>query len=165
MEEVKSIEARKWVVGIIVMEEDYKDQIEREENYQLICKMLASEGMHVKYVRPVFSTYDDLQEALIGMVDELKVDLILSLGGVGLRKQDNVPELTAGMIDLEVPIILEAFRYYGLQEHIREAMCRGVSGMRRRTLVINLPAQISKVKKALEPTMALIKQSLEGINE
>lgn len=165
MEQVKSVEARKWMVGIVVMEEAYKDQIEREENYQLICKMLASEEMYVKYVRPIFSAYDDLQEALISMADELKVDLILTLGGVGLRKQDHVPELTAGMIDLEVPAILEAFRYYGLRQQIKEVICRGTAGVRRKTLIINLPYQIIQVQKALLPTLTLIKQNLIAIHE
>ena len=165
MEAIKSGVADKWVVGLVVIEAAYKDQIEREDNYQLLCKMLAGEGMYVKYVRPILSKSDDLHETIISMVDDLKVDLILTLGGVGLRKQDNMPELTAGMIDVEVPALVEAFRYYGLNEQIQEVICRGTAGVRRKTLIMNLPPQVLQTQKALLPTLALIKQSLGAIHK
>lgn len=165
MEEVKHLETKKWVVGLVVMEAAYKDQIEREENYQLLCKMLDSAGMYVQYVRPILKHNDDLQETLISMVEELKVDLVLTLGGVGLSKQDNVPELTAAMVDVEVPALVEAFRYYGLNEAIKEVICRGTAGVRRKTLIMNLPQQILQTQKALLPTLTLIRQSLMTIHK
>ena len=81
------------------------------------------------------------------MCDELKVNLVLSTGGTGFSKRDITPEATKQVIEREAPGICEAIRWYSLQITKRAMLSRAVSGIRKDTLIVNLPGSPRRVRK------------------
>src|SRR5689334_17574820 len=86
--------------------------------------------------------------------DNDDADLILTTGGTGLSTRDVTPEATRAVIEREAPGIAERLRALFLVSFPRAALSRGISGTRRRTLIVNLPGSPSAVRDsllALEP--------------
>jgi len=73
------------------------------------------------------------------MVNEAKVDLLITTGGTGLGPRDVTPEATLDLIERQVPGMAEAMRVAGAAKSPRAMLSRGVVGVRGRTLIINLP--------------------------
>jgi molybdenum cofactor synthesis domain-containing protein len=76
-------------------------------------------------------------------------DLVLTTGGTGLSPRDVTPEATRAVIDRDAPGIAERIRALSLASFPRAALSRGLSGVRKRTLVINLPGSPSGVRDGL----------------
>ena len=64
---------------------------------------------------------------------------MLTTGGTGVAPRDVTPEATRSVIDREAPGIAEAIRADSLAKTPHALLSRGVAGVHRRTLVVNLP--------------------------
>lgn len=80
-----------------------------------------------------------LKNELIRLSDQREIDLILTTGGTGFSDKDITPEATLEVIDRNAPGIAEAIRYESLKITKNAMLSRGVSGIRKHTLIINLP--------------------------
>lgn len=95
---------------------------------------------------------DDLksiQDKLIYASDTLKSNLIITTGGTGFSPRDNTPEATKKVILRDVPGISEMLRYESYKVTKKAYLSRGVSGIRNRSLIINLPGSLKAVKENL----------------
>lgn len=90
-----------------------------------------------------------IKDTLLYFVDEVKVDLIITTGGTGFSPRDNTPEATKEVIKREVPGIGEMLRAESFKVTPRAYLSRGISGIRNRTLIINLPGSLKAVKENL----------------
>ena len=95
------------------------------------------------------------------MSDELKVNLILSTGGTGFSKRDITQEATKEVIEREAPGICEAIRMYSMLITKRAMLSRAVSGIRRDTLIVNLPGSPKACKEALDYALNDIKHGID----
>ena len=95
------------------------------------------------------------------MCDELKVNLVLSTGGTGFSKRDITPEATRDIIEREAPGICEAIRMYSMQITKRAMLSRAVSGIRKDTLIVNLPGSPKACKEALDYVLDDIKHGID----
>ena len=95
------------------------------------------------------------------MSDELKVNLILSTGGTGFSKRDITPEATKEILDREAPGICEAIRMYSMQITKRAMLSRAVSGIRKDTLIVNLPGSPKACKEALDFVLDDVKHGID----
>lgn len=93
---------------------------------------------------------DELGWAL-GEVLASEPDLVLTSGGTGLTPTDLTPEVTAPLLDRQVPGVAEALRAAGIAKGLPTAMLsRGLAGIAGRTFVVNLPGSRGGVSDALE---------------
>lgn len=93
---------------------------------------------------------DDLKiikDTLISWSDEDDFDIILTTGGTGFSPRDNTPEATLAVVERLTPGLSEAMRYYSMQVTPHAMLSRGVAGIRRDVLIVNLPGS---PKAALE---------------
>lgn len=102
-----------------------------------------------------------LANEFIYMSDDLKLNLILSTGGTGFSKRDITPEATKLVIDREAPGICEAIRWYSLNITKRAMLSRAVSGIRKDTLIVNLPGSPKACKEALDFVLDDIKHGID----
>ena len=124
---------------------------EREDKSGLVIEEIVKEkGFEVvkKVILP--DEKELLEKEMINMSDNLKVNLLLTTGGTGFSKRDITPEATKCVIEREVPGIVEAIRFYSLQITKRAMLSRAVSGIRKDTLIINLPGSPKACKEALD---------------
>jgi len=90
------------------------------DDFNLICATLAD--------------WADPQEAGSG-----GVDVILTTGGTGFSSRDVTPDATQAVIDRPAPGLAEAMRAASLQITPHAMLSRAVAGIRRQTLIVNLP--------------------------
>lgn len=85
---------------------------------------------------------DDLiiiRETLKAWVDKRDLDLILTTGGTGFSPRDNTPEATRAIVERLAPGLAEAMRYHSMQKTLHAMLSRGIAGIRKGILIINLP--------------------------
>jgi len=77
-------------------------------------------------------------------------DVVVTSGGTGLTPGDRTPEMTAAVIDREIPGIAEAIRAAGTSAGVPAAMLsRGLAGLAGRTLIVNLPGSTGGVRDGM----------------
>ncbi len=72
-------------------------------------------------------------------VEDLKVDLVITTGGTGLSERDVTPEVTRGYVDKLVPGLAEHMRAKSARITPHGLLSRGITGIKEKTLIINLP--------------------------
>ena len=98
-----------------------------------------------------------IEKELIRLSDSRQVSLILTTGGTGFSMRDCTPEATLAVADRQAPGIAEAIRAGSMEITKRAMLSRGVSVIRGRTLIINLPGS----EKAVAESLSFIMDSLE----
>src|SRR5690606_15064827 len=91
-----------------------------------------------------------IQQALLEMVDEIDVELVLTTGGTGVAPRDVTPEATRSILEKEVPGIPEAMRYHSLAQSPRAMLTRAAAGVRKASLIVNLPGSVRGVQECLD---------------
>lgn len=80
-----------------------------------------------------------LKEVLIDICDNKGVDLVLTNGGTGFSKRDITPEATKEVLEKEIPGISEYMRMKSSEITKKAILSRGLSGIRKNSIIINLP--------------------------
>lgn len=91
------------------------------------------------------------------------VDLVLSCGGIGLGMRGRTPEATAEVIDRLVPGIPEAMRARAALSDPHALLTRGLAGVRRTTLIVNLPSGPAEAQASLLAVVASLPTAVEAI--
>ncbi len=124
---------------------------EREDKSgPLLAQMLREAGYHVIEELLLADEKVPLKTQMIRLADQRQVNLICTTGGTGFSERDITPEATTEVCDRMANGIAEAIRAYSLTITKRAMLSRGVSGIRKKTLIVNLPGSPKAVKEALE---------------
>lgn len=135
---------------------------EREDKSGAVIKeILEANGFVVKEQVILPDDKEMLSNEFVRISDELEVNLILSTGGTGFSKRDVTPEATKAIIEREAPGICEAIRWYSLQITKRAMLSRAVSGIRKNTVIVNLPGSPKACKEALDFVLDDIKHGID----
>ena len=102
-----------------------------------------------------------LAETITKWSDDSDIDLILTTGGTGLGPRDVVPEVMGRVLDYEVPGIAEAMRIGTLSKTPMAMLSRAKVGVRRQTLILNLPGSPSGVRDCLAVAVPVICHAIE----
>ncbi|WP_082043831.1 MogA/MoaB family molybdenum cofactor biosynthesis protein [Mobilicoccus massiliensis] len=95
---------------------------------------------------------------------EQRPALLLTTGGTGLRPDDRTPEMTRPLLDVEAPGIAEAVRAAGVAKGVPTAMLsRGLAGVTRGTLIVNLPGSTGGVRDALDVLESVVHHAVDQI--
>ncbi len=95
--------------------------------------------------------------------DTTDVNLILTTGGTGFTSRDVTPEATRSVIEREAPGIAEAMRFISLRQTPRAMLSRGVSGLRGRTLIINMPGSPRACREQFEIIREALPHGIEKL--
>lgn len=93
---------------------------------------------------------DALYAEIVRMCDVIGCDIVITTGGTGLSQRDRTPEATLRAATRQAPGIAEAIRSGSLKVTPMAMLSRGVSVIRNRTLIVNLPGSPKAVKESLE---------------
>lgn len=88
--------------------------------------------------------------ALRKLCDEDLADVVFTTGGTGFSPRDVTPEATMDVVERPAPGIPEAMRARSLKATDRAMLTRAAAGIRKRTLIINLPGSPKAVRECLE---------------
>ena len=148
-------------VGILTIS-DKGSRGEREDlSGKVIEEVIRKINGEVKYYQIIPDENDIIQEELIKAVDKLNLDLILTTGGTGLGKRDVTPEATLAIIEKEVSGISEIIRSESFKKTDRAILSRGVAGIRKESLIINLPGSPKGARESLEIILEALPHGIE----
>jgi molybdenum cofactor synthesis domain-containing protein len=102
-----------------------------------------------------------ISERLCRWADADNLDLIVTTGGTGLGPRDVTPQATQEVLDYEVPGLAEAMRAEGLNHTPMAMLSRALAGVRRRTLIVNLPGSPRAVRENLAVILPVLPHALE----
>jgi molybdenum cofactor synthesis domain-containing protein len=125
--------------------------------------LVEKENWDVVHYSIVPDKKDAIASELKKICDEGSADVVFTLGGTGLAPSDVTPEATAMVIEQAVPGISEAIRMYSLKKTNRAMLSRGVSGVRGKTLIINMPGSEKAVTESFEIVKPVIEHAVELI--
>lgn len=108
---------------------------------------------------------DQIATMMANLTDNDGVDLILSTGGTGPSPRDRTPEATHQIIEREMPGLAELLRWEGYQRTRFAVFSRGVAGIRRHTLIVNLPGSPKAVREAMEVLSPLLPAAIALIKD
>ena len=80
-----------------------------------------------------------ISEKLTEWADSGRFDLILTTGGTGVSPRDVTPEATERVVERLLPGFGEVMRMESLKKTNHAIISRAVAGIRKNTLIINLP--------------------------
>lgn len=124
---------------------------EREDKSgPLIVSMLEEAGYDVVEAMLLPDERGPLEYQMKRLADQRQVSLILTTGGTGFSERDITPEATKAVCDRMARGIAEAIRGYSMTITKRAMLSRAESGIRKKTLIVNLPGSPKAVKEALE---------------
>jgi molybdenum cofactor synthesis domain-containing protein len=107
-----------------------------------VAELLRSKlDARIAWTRVVPDEIDQIEEVLKDLSDR-RVDLLFTVGGTGISSRDVTPEATRKVIDREVPGLAEAMRAASALKTPNALLSRAIAGVRRETLIINLPGSL-----------------------
>lgn len=113
-------------------------RILREHGYDIVEEILLPDG------RPM------LEANLCRLADQRQVNVVFTTGGTGFGVRDVTPEATAAVCDRMADGISQAILIKSLEITDRAMLSRGRSGIRKRTLIVNLPGSPKACREDLE---------------
>ena len=138
---------------------------EREdESGMIIREMIRSIGASVGHYEVLPDEKQSIVEVLSRLSDSGTIDLILTTGGTGVSPRDVTPEATREVIERELPGMAEAMRAESLKKTPHAMISRAIAGIRKRTLIVNLPGSPRAVRENLAVILHALPHAIEKIN-
>jgi len=92
----------------------------------------------------------DPVEAALRQAVRDRYDVVLTTGGTGISSTDVTPEVTARVLDRQIPGIAEAVRARGVSSGVPTAvLSRGLAGQASGTIIVNLPGSPAACRDAM----------------
>jgi molybdopterin adenylyltransferase len=137
---------------------------EREdESGQVIRELIAHLGASAVHYEILPDEKSRISETLKRLSDSGNIDLILTTGGTGVAPRDVTPEATLAVIDRELPGMAEAMRAESFKKTPHAMISRAVAGIRKQTLIVNLPGSPKAVRENLAVILPALLHAIEKI--
>ena len=149
--------------GIVCASDRCYQGVCEDQSGKLIENMVADLSEESFYIL-VPDDLELIKQALIRLSDENAVDVIFTTGGTGFAPRDVTPEATKAAIDREAPGISEAIRAKSLSVTPNAMLSRAVSGIRGKTLIVNLPGSPKAVRESLAVVLPVLPHAVETLS-
>ncbi|HOR86517.1 MAG TPA: MogA/MoaB family molybdenum cofactor biosynthesis protein [Bacillota bacterium] len=148
-------------VGIITISDKGSIGARADASGPVIRDIIKQAGGRVEKYVIVPDEKQEIKEAIIDMSDSLRLNLILTTGGTGFSERDITPEATMEVVEKCVPGIPEAMRAKSLLITPKAMLSRAQAGIRKGSLIINLPGSPKGAEENLEAILPALKHGIE----
>lgn len=163
-DEIEMIEAdpaRPFTAAWITLSDKGAKGEREDKSGPLIGEMLTEAGYSVVEGLLIPDGIEKLSKQLIRLADQRQVNVIFTTGGTGFSERDLTPEATIAVCDRMTPGIAEAIRAYSMTKTPTAMLSRAAAGMRKKTLIINLPGSPKAVRECMEFLIHPLEHGLE----
>lgn len=155
-------EERRIFKAAIITASDKGSKGEREDlSGPAIQEIIEPEGYEVTVYKVLPDDQETLENEMKRIADEGLADIIFTTGGTGFSMRDVTPEATIAVSDRLVPGIPEAMRAYSMTITPKGMLSRAAAGIRKQTLIVNMPGSPKAVKESLEYIIGPLRHGLE----
>lgn len=147
--------------GIIIASDKAFNGTRKDLSEEIMKEILGKNGFFVEITSILPDEEALLSKEMINMADNHHLDLILSTGGTGFSERDVTPEATEKILTRKANGIAQAILFYSLNITPRAMLSRGVSGVRNKTLIVNLPGSPKALREILEYIMDNLKHGID----
>ncbi|MBR6314618.1 MAG: molybdopterin adenylyltransferase [Clostridia bacterium] len=150
-------------IGVVCVSDRCAKGVCEDVSGKLMLELLAPVAEETLY-RLVPDERLEIEFALCDLADDQHADVILTTGGTGFAPRDVTPEATNAVIDRAAPGISEAIRMNSLTVTPNAMLSRAVSGIRGKTLIVNLPGSPKAVRESLEVVLPVLPHAVETLS-
>ncbi len=148
---------------ITVSDRSYRGERE-DSGGPLVKKMLEEDGYEVVICDIVPDEKEMISESLMKAASA-DIALIVTTGGTGFAPRDVTPEATIAVCERLVPGIPEAMRMLTMKYTSRSILSRAACGIRKRSLILNLPGSPKAARENFEAVSEPIKHGLKMLRD
>ena len=149
-------------IGVLTLSDKGAKGQRVDESGPVVRQMLEGLGQVVREEILPDET-DAIVKKLVDWVDNLQLDLVVTTGGTGLSPRDVTPQATLQAIDYGIPGMAEMMRAEGLKKTAFAILSRAVVGVRRHSLIINLPGSPKAARENLTALMPCLPHALDKL--
>ncbi|WP_297575423.1 molybdopterin adenylyltransferase [uncultured Campylobacter sp.] len=152
-------------IGILTLSDRASKGIYEDRSGMAIKELLDEWIVNEKsyFYDVVSDEFDEIVEKLKWLSDEKKCDLIVTTGGTGPALRDVTPEATTAVCDKMMPGFGELMRQESLKFVPTAILSRQTAGVRKNSLIINLPGNPKAIRECLEPVFPAIPYCIDLI--
>ncbi|MDH5297848.1 MAG: MogA/MoaB family molybdenum cofactor biosynthesis protein [Desulfobulbaceae bacterium] len=155
--------AHGYTCGILTVSDKGSRGQRQDTSGPRLREMLTANGFTVTNHEIVPDSQEAIANVLSRWVDEEGIDLIVTTGGTGVSPSDLTPEATRPLLDREIPGIGEAMRRASLEKTPHAMLSRGIAGIRKSSLIINLPGSEKGARENIEVVLPMLSHALYKI--
>ena len=130
-----------------------------------LARLIQTEGWSVAKQSILPDEESAIREILINWADSAELDVILTTGGTGFSPRDVTPEATRAVIAREAPGLSEAMRAASLKITPHAMLSRIVTGIRKKTLIINLPGSPKGAVENLQVIVPVLSHAVQLLQD
>ena len=151
--------------GILTLS-DRSSQGQREDSSgPALARLIVAEGWSVVKEQILSDDESAIRRMLIEWTDGHELDIILTTGGTGFSPRDVTPEATRAVIEREAPGLAEAMRAASLKITPHAMLSRIDTGLRKRTLIINLPGSPKGAVENLQAVLSVLPHAVQLLKD
>jgi molybdenum cofactor synthesis domain-containing protein len=150
-------------VGVLTISDKASRGKRKDESGDRAAEMLASLGYSIARKKIVPDDRKTISDTLIAWVDQEGLALIVTSGGTGLSPTDVTPQAMEDVIDYQVPGMAEAMRAASLDKTPHAMISRAMVGVRKSSLIINLPGSPKGVSENLSVVIPALNHALSKL--
>ena len=127
-------------------------------------RMLQQVGFEVKAAGVLPQDREVVASVMSHLADSGAVQLILTTGAVGYLEDDCAPDALMDAAERLLPGIPEALRAYNIRHSKKAILDRSAAGVRKKTVLINLPESAKTAKEDMEYILPEVVQAVDTLN-
>ncbi len=146
-------------IGVVTLSDKGSQGQRVDESGPIVQGLLTTVG-EVTHALILPDDIESIVDILTEWSDREQLNLIVTTGGTGLTPRDVTPQATLQVIDYEIPGMAEVMRMESLKKTPHAMMSRAVVGVRKQTMIINLPGSPKAARENLEAVMPALPHAL-----
>ncbi|MDB4349325.1 molybdopterin-binding protein [Omnitrophica bacterium] len=152
---------KKISTGVLVVSDRGASGQRCDKSGRLIIDALKAMGAEAVRYKVIPDDREVISSTLRRWSDEEKIDLLLTSGGTGFSPRDVTPEATKEILNKEAPGLAEMLRARSAEKTEFAYLSRGIAGIRKKTLIINLPGSPRAASDCMSIILPIISHAIE----